>query len=71
MVKKMIGDLSEEDRYDLASNCYDLVKRLNQETLLEIQKNPISFMKEVDVISPKNGKLFMQLAYNVIRFKQF
>ena len=67
----MIGDLSEEDRYDLASNCYDLVKRLNQETLLEIQKNPISFMKEVDVISPKNGKLFMQLAYNVIRFKQF
>lgn len=70
-LKKMIGDLNEEDRYDLASNCYDLVKRLNQETLLEIQKNPISFMKEVDVISPKNGKLFMQLAYNVIRFKQF
>ena len=70
-IKKMIEELSVEDRNEVASNCYSLVKQLNQETLLEIQKDPVSFLKVVNTISPKNRKLFMQLAYNFIKFKQF
>lgn len=70
-IKKMLEELSQEDRNDLASNCYSLVKQLNQETLLEIQKDPMSFLRLVNIISPKNRKLFMQLAYNFVKFKQY
>lgn len=69
-VKKMLESLTEDERHDLANNVYEFVKELNKDTLLEVQKDSFSLIKYINKISPKNRMLFMQLAYNFIRYKQ-
>lgn len=69
-ITKMLERLSEDERKDLASNVYQFVIELNKTTLLEVHKDSIRLLKYLNKISSKNKKIFMELIYNFIKYKQ-
>lgn len=68
-ITAMIKKLSDEDRYNLADNVYNFVLELNKDTLLEVQKDSIRFVRCLNKINPKNRKIFLEFIYNIIKHK--
>ena len=69
LLSNMIYKLSEDERIELSKNIYDFFCVLNKDALLEIQKDSITFLKQVNKITSKTKKLFMELIYNLIKCK--
>lgn len=68
-ISKMISNLSENERKDLAENFYNFIIEINKDTLSECHRETISLLKCLKTISKKNKKIFMELIYNFIRYK--
>ena len=66
----MISNLTEEERNDLAVNVYNFVIELNKNTLIDCHNDPIRLIKYLNKITSKTRKIFMQLMYNFIKYKQ-
>ena len=69
-ITNMISNLTEEERNDLAVNVYNFVIELNKNTLIDCHNDPIRLIKYLNKITSKNRKIFMQLMYNFIKYKQ-
>lgn len=69
-ITKMIEKLSEDERKELARNIYDFVIELNKETLIEASKDSLRLIKYINKISKKSKRIFFELVYNLIKYKQ-
>lgn len=68
-LKVMLKNLTEEQTNELANNIYSFILELNKNTLVEVQKDYIRFVKLLNRITPYNRKLFMTLVMNLIKYK--
>ena len=68
-IKTMLNNLTEEQTNELANNIYSFILELNKNTLVEVQKDYIRFVKLLNKITPYNRKLFMSLVMNLIKYK--
>lgn len=68
-VKVLLNKLTEEQINELAHNIYSFVIELNKNTLSEVQKDYIRFIKLTNKITPYNRKLFMSLIVNLLKYK--
>ena len=63
--------LSEDERQSLASDVFSFVSELNKNNLIEIQKkDSLRMLAFIKKINSKNRKLFMELIYALIKYKQ-
>ena len=69
-ITAMIYKLSAEERKDLADNVFTFVEELNKDTLIEVQKDSIRFVRCLNKINSKNRKIFLEFMYNIIKHKQ-
>lgn len=69
-ITAMLEKMTSKDRIDFASNIYDFIVLLNQNTLTEVNNNKFSFIKKLNRINNKSKKIFMELMYNFIRYNQ-
>lgn len=68
-LKILENNLSEQQINELASNIYSFILELNKNTLSEVQKDYLRFVKLINKITPYNRKLFMTLVLNLIKYK--
>ncbi len=69
-ITKMLQRLDEQQRKDLAGNVYQFVIELNKSTLMEVHKDSIRLLRYLNKITSKNKKIFMELIFNFIKYKQ-
>ena len=68
-LKSILNNLTKQQTDELAKNIYDFIIELNKNTLVELQKDPITFVKQLHKITPYNRKLFMGLVVNLLKYK--
>lgn len=69
-ITKMLERMDHNERKAFASNVFEFITILNKNTLIECQKDVFGLLKYIKTLNPKNRKLFMELIYNLIKFKQ-
>ena len=71
LMTSRLTSLNEEERKSLASDVFSFVTELNKNNLIEIQtKDSLRLLMFIRKINSKNRKLFMELIYALIKYKQ-
>ena len=71
LMTSRLTSLNEEERIALANDVFLFVKELNRDTLIEIQKkDSLRLIKFIRKMNAKNRKLFMEMFYALIKYKQ-
>ena len=69
-VTKMLEKMDHKERTLFAKNVFDFITLLNKNTLIDCQKDVFGMLKYANTINPKNRKIFMELMYNLVKYKQ-